>query len=588
MVYGEIFEPTPLKVDSWTEVRTGTAAGGTFMDASLTFNGNPTLAIVYNGTGTGTIGRANRGLGNAGLSWVGGKGYSGYAYISAPEGTAVTIALVDTVTNSVQDTSTVISPPGGGFLRYDFTLGPGANTTCVAIPADSDPTVDCGTLPNADFTCLKCSGEVQVLLTAPGVAHVAYTFLSPGSWGTLEGLPVRLDTVQRLQQMGITAIRQGGTYARTMYWKEWRGPAAYRASNGHVWGNSLISGWGPFDFIDACQAAGIVPIVTLAADQPGDDWADLIDYLWAGPNTTWGAQRSTDGHPDPFQVSILELGNEEYNVNFVEQVSAMEARAAALGRAGEMTYMFPDNNGLTASDLAKAKAAGLPLSRLGADIHVGAGGAVAKAEAVFAKAPTFPIVAGNFETNADYPAQPGGRHGQTRALLEAADLNTWLNTPAAVAGRLVARAASFCNSATSNFDGFDQAISFFGGGSTWLQPPGWVHAMNAATRADQALAVSGDAGGLSVSAQRTAAGDHLYVRLANVGTAPVDVVLTLTNWAASSAVTSWTLTASTPNGGNSYANQTAVAPVQADITLKSGGTFTVPALAYVVLGYVPA
>ena len=310
LVYGEIFEQTPLKVDAWSDVLTGTATGGASLDAALTFNGNPTLRIVFNGTGAGTVGRANRGLGNAGVSWVGGKGYSGYVYMSAPAGTAVTIALVDTVTGSVQDTSTVISPPGGAFNRYDFTLGPGANTTCVSIPAGSDPTVDCGALPNADFTCLKCSGEIQVILTAPGVANIGYVFVSPGSWGTLEGLPVRLDTVQRLQQMGITAIRQGGTYARGMYWKEWRGPAAFRPSNGHVWGDSLISGWGPFDFIDMCEAAGIVPIVTLAEDQPGDDWSDLVDYIWGGSNTTWGAQRATDGHPDPFVVSIFELGNE--------------------------------------------------------------------------------------------------------------------------------------------------------------------------------------------------------------------------------------------------------------------------------------
>ena len=337
-----------------------------------------------------------------------------------------------------------------------------------------------------------------------------------------------------------------------------------------------------------CEAMGIVPIVTLAEDQPGNDWADLVDYLWAGPNTTWGAQRAADGHPDPYVLSIIELGNEQYNAAFIEQAASMEARAAALGRANELTFMFPDNNGLSAADLAKAAAAGLPMARLGADIHVGAGGAVAAAEAGFAKAPAYPIIAGNFETNADYPAHPGGMHGQTRALLEAADLNTWLNAPAAVASRLVARAASFCNSAASNFDGVDPAISFFAGGDTWLQPPGWVHAMNAATRADQALAVTGDAGGLSVSAQRTAEGDHLYVRLVNAAAAPAAVAITLANWAASPAVTTWTLASGTPNAGNSFANQSAVMPVQAQVTLHSGDVFNVPALAYVVLGYVPA
>ena len=587
MVYGEIFEPTPLKVDAWSDVNTGGVNGSARLDPGLPFNGNPTLRLEF-GSGAGTVGRANRGLGNAGLTWVGGRGYSGYVYVSAPAGTALTIALVDTVTGTVQDTSTVISPPGGAFNRFDFTLGPGANTTCAPIAAGSDPTVDCGALPNGDFTCLKCSGEVQLLLTAPGVAHVGYVFLSPGSWGTLEGLPVRLDTVQRLQQMGVTAIRQGGTYARTMYWKQWRGPAAFRPSNGHVWGNSLISGWGPFDFIDMCEAAGIQPIVTLAEDQPGDDWADLVDYLWGGPNTTWGAQRAADGHPDPYVVSVLELGNEQYNSNFVEQVTAMEARAVALGRGGEMSYLFPSNGGLSAADLAKAAGAGLPMHRLGADIHVGAGGGVAAAEGVFAANPLYNTTAANFETNADYPAKPGGCHGMVRALDEAADLNAWMSAPAAVAARLGARAASFCNSAAANFDGFDQAISFFAGGTTWLQPPGWVHAMNAATPADQALVVGGDAGGLSVSAQRTAAGDHLYVRLVNAGTAAVATSVTIANWAAAPSVTMWTLSAATPNGGNSWANTTAVAPVQAAVALPSGGSVSVPAASYVILGFVPA
>jgi hypothetical protein len=243
---------------------------------------------------------------------------------------------------------------------------------------------------------------------------------------------------------------------------------------------------------------------------------------------------------------------------------------------------------MSAGDLAKAAAAGLPLERMGADIHVTTGGAVAEAAAGFAKAAAYPIIAANLEVNMDYPAHPGGMHGMTRALLEAADLNVWLSTPAALAGRLVARTTSFCNSANSNFDGFDQAISFFGGGATWLQPPGWVHAMNAATPADQALGVSGSAAALSVSAQRTLAGDRLYVRIVNAGAAAADLALTLGNFTASPAVSSWTLASATPNGGNSYANQSAVEPVQAAITFRSGSVFSVPPLAYVVLGFVAA
>ena len=56
------------------------------------------------------------------------------------------------------------------------------------------------------------------------------------------------------------------------------------------------------------------------------------------------------------------LAPRQYNPNFVEQVLAMETRAAQLGHPREVFYMFPDNGGMSAADQAKAVAAGLPAS----------------------------------------------------------------------------------------------------------------------------------------------------------------------------------------------------------------------------------
>ena len=39
-----------------------------------------------------------------------------------------------------------------------------------------------------------------------------------------------------------------------------------------------------------------------------------------------GKQRIADGHPAPYKLKFIELGNEEYNTNYIEQVVAMEAR----------------------------------------------------------------------------------------------------------------------------------------------------------------------------------------------------------------------------------------------------------------------
>jgi hypothetical protein len=45
----------------------------------------------------------------------------------------------------------------------------------------------------------------------------------------------------------------------------------------------------------------------------------------------------------------------------VEQVKAMEARASAVGAAGELHYIFPSNGGLNAKDAAAGAHSAKPI-----------------------------------------------------------------------------------------------------------------------------------------------------------------------------------------------------------------------------------
>ena len=155
-------------------------------------------------------------------------------------------------------------------------------------------------------------------------------------------------------------------------------------------------------------------------------------------------------------------GNEQYNPDFIAQVSAMEARAAEIGGVPPLRYMFPDNAGLNSADQAAAIAAKLPIERIMPDVHVGAGGAVEAAATLFSTAPDFPMSAINCETNA-------GSHDLRRGLDEAADLIDWFTSDTRTTDRLYARTASFCSGSSSQFDSWDQGISFFLPNMTWLQ-----------------------------------------------------------------------------------------------------------------------
>ena len=71
--------------------------------------------------------------------------------------------------------------------------------------------------------------------------------------------------------------------------------------------------------------------------------ADLVEFCYGGNDTTWGAKRHALGHPAPYAIKFFELGNEQYNHNYADQVAAMEKRAASLGMGNTLYYMNPNN-----------------------------------------------------------------------------------------------------------------------------------------------------------------------------------------------------------------------------------------------------
>jgi hypothetical protein len=246
-----------------------------------------------------------------------------------------------------------------------------------------------------------------------------------------------------------------------------------------------------------CAEAGIEPILTTTAQWgdamnregpdtccSADDMADLIDYTWGGASTEWGAKRIAEGHPEPYKVKYIELGNEQYNTLYPAQVKAMEERATKLGKPKFFYYMSPNNaRWLNSSQATEVEALGLG-DHVMTDEHVGAGGGVEVADNLFNNVfPGKTMGAGNAETN-------DGTHTMLRAVKEAADLNDWFSCSAAWCSRLKFRTASFCNERSGHFDAFDQGISFFLPNMTWLQPPGYVHKMFADTWQPNALNVT--------------------------------------------------------------------------------------------------
>jgi hypothetical protein len=249
MVYGEAFEKGTFSAPSpwYAEVDPGVDASIDH-DPAMPFNKLSSGSCRLNFTdGTGRAGLVNRAMGGEGMYLVGGRPYEGVIFAAGTPGAVITLQLQDFSSgNAVLATTTVTLPPDASpttWSQMNFSLTPASGTTCVGIAPGSDPSIDCVTVPNADHICVRCGGQLYFALTAPSVVHVGYVTMQPGEWGRFAGLPVLASAVASLQAMGVTVMRQGGSFSRVIRWKDWVGQPWARASMGLVWRNSLVSGW---------------------------------------------------------------------------------------------------------------------------------------------------------------------------------------------------------------------------------------------------------------------------------------------------------------------------------------------------------
>jgi alpha-N-arabinofuranosidase len=166
----------------------------------------------------------------------------------------------------------------------------------------------------------------------------------------------RPDLMQLLADMHPAFLRfPGGNYLEgneiwtRFNWKNTVGDISGRP--GHLndgWGYWSTDGLGLLEFLGWCEDLKMQPVLAVYAGYsmrqrhvaPGDDLKpyvqdalDEIEYVTGDTNTTWGAQRARDGHPAPFPLTYVEVGNEDwfdksgsYDERFTQFFDAIKAK----------------------------------------------------------------------------------------------------------------------------------------------------------------------------------------------------------------------------------------------------------------------
>lgn len=169
---------------------------------------------------------------------------------------------------------------------------------------------------------LEISGNGQ------GVVYLDMVSLMPDK--TWKGHGLRADLAQSLEDLHPRFMRfpggcwvEGDDFAHMNHWKETVGNIDSRRSLWNIWGYNATQGLGFHEYLQLAEDLGAEPLFCINAGMshketvPMDrmsqwvqDALDAIEYANGPTNSVWGAMRAAAGHPAPFGLEHLEIGNE--------------------------------------------------------------------------------------------------------------------------------------------------------------------------------------------------------------------------------------------------------------------------------------
>ena len=182
----------------------------------------------------------------------------------------------------------------------------------------------------------------------------------------------RPDIMQLLADMHPRFLRfpggnylEGNTIPERFNWKETIGDVAQRPGHRSPWGYWSTDGFGLLEFLEWCEDLNMEPLLGVYAGyslggqhvEPGpnlqpyvQEALDEIEYVISDANTKWGEQRVKDGHPKPFKLTYVEIGNEDwfdrsgsYDKRFAQFYDAIKAKYPKLQIISTVGYEHPES-----------------------------------------------------------------------------------------------------------------------------------------------------------------------------------------------------------------------------------------------------
>ncbi len=271
--------------------------------------------------------------------------YTGSFYAKTDSaGVPVTASLVNDQTGATA-ASTTISGLTGEWKQYSFKLKTGS------VPASAN-------------------NRFELTITRPATVWFDLVSLFPPTYHDRPN-GNRIDLMNMLAAMHPKFLRlPGGNYLEGDHiperyqWKNTIGPLVDRPTHPSPWRYRSSDGMGLLEFLEWCEDLKIEPVLAVYAGysmaqehvEPGPDLdpyiqdaLEEIEYVTGDSSTKWGSERAKDGHPAPFPLHYVEIGNEDW----FDRSGSYDGRFAQYFKAFKQRY--PDLQLIATTPVKSAK-----------------------------------------------------------------------------------------------------------------------------------------------------------------------------------------------------------------------------------------
>ncbi|MFB8772758.1 alpha-L-arabinofuranosidase C-terminal domain-containing protein [Streptomyces broussonetiae] len=279
--------------------------------------------------------------------------------------------------------------------RYDFSVWartPGRGTLTVAL-RDAAGTLASTrqvavrgdwTKYTATFTATRTSNRGRLAVGTTTDAALDMVSLFPRDTYRNQPNGLRRDLAEKIEALDPAFVRfpggclvntgsmedysesSGWQRKRSYQWKDTIGPVEERATNANFWGYNQSYGLGYYEYFRFAEDIGAMPLPVVPALVTGcgqnratddeallqrhiQDTLDLIEFANGPATSTWGKVRAEMGHPRPFRLTHLAVGNEE-NLPDAFFARFQRFRAAIEAEYPDITVVSnsgPDDTGTT-------------------------------------------------------------------------------------------------------------------------------------------------------------------------------------------------------------------------------------------------